>query len=188
MKNTKIKEFVIFDLEATCFDNTDTTKPVDFRNEIIEIGAVKLDETGKEIDRFGKFARPLIHPVISKFCNELTTITQEDIDNADELSDVLVEFLEWCDGATLVSWGFYDRSQMTKDLIANDLEYLLEELEGHQSLKHLHGEWNRLRKGGIGLGSALKFEKLTFDGTAHRGIDDAINIAKIFRKYIKNFL
>jgi len=187
MKNMKRKEFVVFDLEATCYDNTDPTKPKDFRNEIIEIGAVKLDETGKEIDRFGKFARPLIHPVISKFCNELTTITQEDIDYADELGDVLVQFLEWVDGATLVSWGFYDRTQLEKDLIANDLEYLLEELEGHQSLKHLHGSWNKLRRGGIGLGGAIKFEKLTFDGTAHRGIDDAINIAKIFRKYIDRF-
>jgi len=187
MKNMKRKEFVIVDLEATCYDNKDTTKPTDFRNEIIEIGAVKLDETGKEIDRFGKFARPLKHPVISKFCNELTTITQEDIDYADELGDVLVQFFDWCNGATLVSWGFYDRSQLEKDLIANDLEYLLENIEGHQSLKHLHGEWNKLRKGGIGLGGAIKFEKLTFDGQPHRGIDDAINIANIFRKYIDRF-
>jgi 3'-5' exoribonuclease 1 len=183
----KKSKFVVFDLEATCFDNTDPMKPVDFRNEIIEIGAVKLDETGKEIDRFEKFAKPLKYPVISKFCNELTTITQEDIDNADELSGVLVEFLNWCDGATLISWGNYDKSQMSKDLISNDLDYLLPEIEDHYSLKHLHGKWNNLRRGGIGLGGALKFEKLHFDGQPHRGIDDAINIAKIFRKYIDRF-
>ena len=183
----KNREFVIFDLEATCYDNSDISKPVNFKNEIIEIGAVKLDEFGNEIDRFGKFARPLVHPVISKFCNELTTIKQSDIDYADELGDVLVQFLEWCGGATLVSWGYYDKSQITKDLIANDLSYLLEEVSDHHSLKHLHGEWNGLRKGGIGLGGAIKYEKLVFEGTAHRGIDDAINIAKIFRKYIDRF-
>lgn len=183
----KNREFVIFDLEATCYDNSDTSKPTNFRNEIIEIGAVKLDESGNEIGRFGKFAKPLVHPVISKFCNELTTIKQSDIDYADELGDVLVQFLEWCDGATLVSWGHYDKSQITKDLIANDLSYLLKEVSDHHSLKHLHGEWNGLRKGGIGLGGAIKYEKLVFEGTAHRGIDDAINIAKIFRKYIDRF-
>ena len=183
MKN---KEFVVVDLEATCY-NSEVGRPIDFVNEIIEIGAVKLDSTGKEISRFGKFAKPLKFPVISKFCNELTTITQDDIDYADNLSDVLVEFFEWCDGAKLVSWGNYDRSQLTKDLIANDLEYLLDGLEGHQSLKHLHGQWNNLRRGGIGVSGALRFEKLTFDGQPHRGIDDAINIAKIFRKYIDRF-
>jgi inhibitor of KinA sporulation pathway (predicted exonuclease) len=76
------KTFVIVDLEATCYDKEDKTKPKNFDNEIIEIGAVKLDEKGNEIDRFSKFLKPKNHPVISKFCNELTTITQEDIDNA----------------------------------------------------------------------------------------------------------
>lgn len=184
MKNNK--EFVIFDLEATCY-NSEVGRPIDFVNEIIEIGAVKVDSSGKEIGRFSKFAKPLKFPFISKFCNELTTITQEDIDYADNLKDVLVEFLNWVDDATLISWGFYDRTQLSKDLIANDLEYLLDGLEGHKSLKHLHGQWNNLRRGGIGVSGALRFEKLTFDGQPHRGIDDAINIAKIFRKYIDRF-
>jgi inhibitor of KinA sporulation pathway (predicted exonuclease) len=30
-------------------------------------------------------------------------------------------------------------------------------------------------------------EGLEFEGTPHRGIDDAINIANIFRKYIDRF-
>jgi hypothetical protein len=33
-------------------------------------------------------------------------ITQEDIDSAENLSDVL-EFFDWVDGATLISWGMY---------------------------------------------------------------------------------
>lgn len=180
------KEFVVLDLEATCY-NSEIGRPIDFVNEIIEIGAIKLDENGKEIGRFAKFTKPLKFPVISKFCNELTTITQNDIDYADDLSDVLVEFFNWVDGATLISWGNYDRTQLQKDLIRNDLEYLLEETEKHFSLKHLHGQWNKLRRGGIGVSGALKFEKLVFEGTAHRGIDDAINITKIFRKYIDRF-
>ncbi len=34
------------------------------------------------------------------------------------------------------------------------------------------------------MGGALKMEKLTLDGTHHRGIDDARNIAKIFKTNI----
>jgi 3'-5' exoribonuclease 1 len=185
MKNIR-KEFVVLDLEATCY-NSEVARPIDFVNEIIEIGAIKVDKDCKEISRFGKFAKPLKFPVISEFCNELTTITQEDIDTAENLSDVLIEFFDWVDGATLISWGMYDKSQLQKDLIRNDLEYLLEQTEDHFSLKHLHGAWNKLKRGGIGLAGALRFEKLTFEGTAHRGIDDSINITKIFRKYIDRF-
>jgi inhibitor of KinA sporulation pathway (predicted exonuclease) len=77
-----MKKYVIFDLEATCYDrSSDETIPDGFRNEIIEIGAVMLDENGLEISRFGKFAKPLTFPTLSKFCTKLTTITQEDVDN-----------------------------------------------------------------------------------------------------------
>lgn len=186
-----MKTFVIFDLEATCYDDNrkDEVKPLDFVNEIIEIGAVKLDHIGKEIDRFSKFAKPKTFPKLSKFCTELTTITQEDVDNAENLDIVLEDFLNWCDGSTLVSWGFYDKTQMLKDMVRNDLDlpHYLDIMEDHHSLKHLHGQWNNLRRSGIGMGGALKMEGIKLEGTHHRGIDDALNIAKIFRKYINKF-
>jgi len=37
------------------------------------------------------------------------------------------------------------------------------------------------------MGGALKMEGIKLEGTHHRGIDDATNIAKIFRKYINKF-
>lgn len=187
-----MKTFVIFDLEATCYDDSrkDEVKPYGFVNEIIEIGAVKLDHTGKEIDRFSKFAQPILFPNVSNFCTELTTITQEDVDNAETLEKVLEDFLNWCDGCVLVSWGHYDKTQILKDMVRNDLDlpHYEDIMEDHHSLKHLHAEWNNLKKKrGIGMGGALRMEGIKLEGTHHRGIDDAINIAKIFRKYIDRF-
>lgn len=176
--------YTIFDLEATCYNN-DKEKPYGFVNEIIEIGAVKLDKDGNEIGRYSKFSKPLLFPIISEFCNSLTTITQEDIDNSDDLCEVLVDFLKWVDGGILVSWGHYDKSQMKKDLIRNGLDFLLNELNGHISLKHLHGKRNG-NKRGFGMKKALIMEGFKLDGTHHRGIDDAINITKIFKKIYLN--
>lgn len=186
MKNNK--KYVIFDLEATCYDRMEDI-PEGFLNEIIEIGAVMVDENGTELSRFSKFAKPPLFPELSDFCKKLTTITQEDVDNADNLKDVIIEFDKWCDGSTMLSWGFYDKTQLGKDMIRNDLEHLLESstIEDHFSLKHLYAKWNGLRKRGIGMGGALRREGLELDGTHHRGIDDAINITKIFRKYINKF-
>lgn len=51
----------------------------------------------------------------------------------------------------------------------------------HRSLKHEHGKALNLNKGkGVGVQKALSMINEKFEGTAHRGIDDAINIAKIF--------
>jgi 3'-5' exoribonuclease 1 len=185
MKN---KYFVIFDLEATCYGNGEES-PDGFFNEIIEIGALKLDPDGNVVDKFSKFSKPKYFPKISKFCNELTTITQSDIDYSDDISIVLEEFMIWSIDSHYVSWGFYDKTQIIKDLIRNDLETYIERIEdNHSSLKHLHAQWNKLKRNrGVGMNKALVMEGLELDGTHHRGIDDAINISKIFLKYRDKF-
>ena len=50
--------FIIFDLE---WNNAYSYAKKGFMNEIIEIGAVKLDENLKEIDRFREVVRPQVY-------------------------------------------------------------------------------------------------------------------------------
>ncbi len=185
------KIYIVLDLEATCYDREDQTKPKGFVNEIIEIGAVKCNEAGEVLNQFQCFIKPTKFPIISKFCNELTTITQADVDNAKDFKWNIKEFWNWVyknievdEDVIFVSWGHYDRKQLRQDSKINGLndDWITE--ENHISLKHKHAEWNKLKPKGIGLGGACKMEKIVFEGTAHRGIDDAINIAKIFKKYV----
>jgi len=170
------KTFIVVDLEATCWDKADTNKPPGFRNEIIEIGEVKCNEAGDVIDDFCMFAKPKKHPIISEFCTTLTTIRQEDIDNAENAEIVLPIFFRWAlgmhhenkDAVKFVSWGHYDKRQFRDDLQSNKMDPEVINDSNHLSLKHLHGEWNKLHKP-IGLGGACKYEKILFTGTAHRG-------------------
>jgi 3'-5' exoribonuclease 1 len=61
--------YVIVDLEATCWEGRDSS-----RNEIIEIGAVLVNEQQEILSEFEQFVRPLMNPVLSEFCKNLTTI------------------------------------------------------------------------------------------------------------------
>lgn len=184
------KIFIINDVEATCYDREDKNKPAGFRNEIIEIGAVKCDEQGNILDEFSMFLKPKKHTIISEFCTTLTTIKQHDIDCAPAAINVLRDFFTWSldigKDVKFVSWGHYDKRQFRDDLQFNGLNKELINDSNHLSLKHLHGEWNNLKKP-IGLGGACKFENITFEGTAHRGIDDAKMVQKVFKKYIHKF-
>ena len=169
-------KYIVLDLEATCWKDREVKKP----NEIIEIGALKIDENGQILSEFSAFVQPKLHPVLSDFCKELTTISQAEIDTADDYSTVIHAFQDWInldEDYYLCSWGFYDKSQFKKD---NDLHNLDSRwLKNHISIKHQHGEIKKLRRP-IGMVAALKLEKLSLEGTHHRGIDDARNIAKIF--------
>lgn len=184
------KCYIVLDLEATCYDklNINEIKPENWVSEIIEIGAVKVDANGNILDTFSKFLKPKKFPHISKFCNQLTTITQKDIDNAEDANIVLKEFFKWSntngyDDTKFVSWGFYDKKQFQSDLELNEIKQKWIRDDNHLSLKHLHSQWNNIKKP-LGLGRACEFEKIKFEGVAHRGIDDAKNITKIFIKYI----
>ena len=66
---------IIFDLEATCWDKGTPG----MTQEIIEIGALRLNELGQKVGSFHSMVRPMVHPVLSPYCRRLTHIDQEDI-------------------------------------------------------------------------------------------------------------
>ena len=180
------KRFVLLDLEATCDDRTESWVPKD-ESEIIEIGAIMIDEHGKRISSFHTYVKPVLHPTISAYCTNLTKITQELVDSAPVFSQAISMFKEWIaendltpEAYWLVSWGHYDRQQIAAECEAcgQDIEWL----RRHTSLKHEHARINRTRQG-LGMGVALRKEGFEFVGDQHTATADTENMAKIFLKY-----
>ena len=86
------EEFVAFDLETTGLSS--------HTDRIIEIGAVIL-KNGKEVDRFQTFVdpeRPLDRKIV-----ELTGITEEMLQGAPKIEEVLPKFLDFIGGRVLVA-------------------------------------------------------------------------------------
>ncbi len=170
--------YIVFDLEATCWEN----KSKD--NETIEIGAILINDKKEIVSEFCRFIKPLRHPQLSQFCKELTSIQQSDIDSAQYFSHVIEEFKSWVtqneQDYVLCSWGFYDKNQFKSDCLLHGLDDNW--TNKHISLKHQYAEIKKLKRA-IGMKNALISEKMNLEGTHHRGIDDARNIAKIFIKY-----
>ena len=171
--------YIVFDLEATCWDGWDKSQ-----NETIEIGAVKVNDKKEIVSEFEQFIKPLKHPILSDFCKNLTSIRQDDVDNAPFFSEVIEDFKTWIghgkEEYVLCSWGFYDRKQFESDCQIYGLDD--DWVRHHISLKHQYGQFKNLQRA-IGMKNALQLEGLGLEGTHHRGIDDARNIAKIFIKY-----
>lgn len=170
--------YIILDLEATCWEGHDKS-----RNETIEIGALKVNDQKEIVSEFQRFIKPIRYPILSDFCKELTSITQDDVDKANPYYHVIEEFKNWInqeEDYMLCSWGFYDRKQFESDDELNHLDSGW--LSAHISLKHQYGKFKNLKRA-IGMKRALIAEGFPLDGTHHRGIDDARNITKIFIKY-----
>lgn len=168
--------YIILDLEATCWDQWEKKD-----NETIEIGALWINEQQEIISEFQRFIKPIRYPILSDFCKELTSIRQKDVDEADHFYKVIEEFKNWFNWDTedymLCSWGFYDRKQFESDCDLHQLDKKW--IKKHISLKHQYRDIKPLRRA-VGMKKALKSEGFELEGTHHRGIDDARNIAKIF--------
>ena len=80
----------------------------------------------------------------------------------------------------LCSWGKFDQTQLIKDCELHDIEE--DWLFDYINLKTQYSDMKKLSKP-YGLKKAVKREGFEFEGTHHRGIDDAYNLAKIFGKY-----
>lgn len=171
--------YVIFDLEATCWYQWDKSQ-----NETIEIGAILINDQKEIVSEFEAFIKPIRFPKLSDFCIQLTSIQQSDVDNSPYFNEVIAKFKDWFDfddqNYVLCSWGFYDKKQFESDCKIHGLN--AEWVNQHISLKHQYGKFKNLKRA-IGMKNALKLEGFKLDGTHHRGIDDARNIAKIFIKH-----
>jgi len=174
-------KYIVFDLEATCWDQHDRSN-----NETIEIGAVMINENKNFESEFVQFVKPIRYPKLSDFCKKLTTITQQDVDEAPYFYEAKEKFLNWIgsDDYVLCSWGFYDKKQFESDCEIHSMDKKW--ITNHISLKHQYAKFKNLKRG-IGMKRALENENFEIEGTHHRGIDDAKNTAKIFIKYFDNW-
>lgn len=175
--NIEEEHYLIIDFEATCCNDNSFPRE---EMEIIEIGAVLMDsQTFAIISQFQSFIRPARHPQLTAFCKELTTIRQSDVDPAPPFPDVIQTLRDWLKSTPsyrFCSWGGYDKNQLIQDCTYHGTAYPFS--DAHTNLKKAFAKARHLRKP-VGIGGALKHLGLTFEGTAHRGIDDAKNIARI---------
>jgi len=172
--------YLIIDLEATCWERNEGHYG---ENEIIEIGSILLDDDHEILGEIQRFIRPVRNPVLSEFCKKLTSITQSDVDSAQAFPEVLQDFqnqVEQTSGQRLsnlvfCSWGDYDRKQLMRDCVYHKIPY---PFGAHRNIKKEFARWRHIKP--VSIPRALAVIGLSWEGTHHRGIDDARNIARIF--------
>lgn len=167
--------FVVFDLETFGLNS--------HKNEIIEIGAIKLKGT-RIVDTFSSFVNP--NKIIPKKISELTHITQDMVDNAPTIEDVLPKFLEFTKDAVMVAHNSaFDMGFIRRDAKKYmGIDYKPPIIDTLQMARDLYPDLK-----GYNLDRLNKTFKLSLENH-HRAIDDAQSTAKLFimflEKYIEN--
>ena len=179
----QLDKILVVDIEATCWDGP---TPDGMKTDIIEVGVCLLDVNSGEIsDNRGILVKPE-RSAISDFCTELTTITPQMV------SDEGISYKEACSilkkeyfsqSRAWASFGAYDAKQFQRQSTALNIGYPFG--PSHINVKTLFALKKKLGHE-QGMAGALAILDLPLEGTHHRGVDDANNIAKILRWILNN--
>ena len=171
---------VVVDLEMNPVDREYKDIRKKLSGEIIEIGAVRLDENYQQEDKFRCYVLPE-YGAIRKHITELTGITQEMVAGSAHFGEAFKSFVDWIgEGETKIySWSMSDIKQLRKEC-----RLKLEDFD----TGWLDSRWVDLQKAfddRIGLHNSLALKHALgamnkdFEGTAHTALDDAINTSAI---------
>lgn len=111
--------YIIFDLEWNNAYNYSSRK---FMNEIIEIGAVKLNDSLEVVDTFKTLVIPQFTKKLSSRCKRITKITNEEIkENAIGFHEAFRDFARWSNGeeSVFMSWSNSDLYVLANNYIEN---------------------------------------------------------------------
>lgn len=178
-------KIIIIDLEATCWKNE--VPPKGQESEIIEIGLSVLNtETGEISQNQGILIKPT-RSEVSPFCTELTTITQQLLDEQGVSFEEAIEMVaDQYDPReyTWASYGQYDLNMLRRQCRNRNIPYPMG--EDHINVKTFFTQVRGLARP-TGMNGALNILNIPLEGTHHRGVDDANNIAKIMKWCVENY-
>lgn len=170
------QSLVVYDLEASCWRGVWHR-----RKETIEIGAVGYRRGAPHWEEFHTYVRPVRIPKLSRFCTELTGITQEQVDGAPTFPQALASFLAWAGGGevTLASWGPYDAWQLGLDLEYHQLE---PPPVHHLDVKTLFNTLMGVKR--RSFAEAAASVGLELEGRRHSALHDARNTARMLDRLL----
>ncbi len=152
-------------------------------SELIEIGAVKMDDTYQEIDRFQTYIHPEFGSMDQRI-TELTGITDTKLENAPLFAEAMDQFHAWVGKAEaqFYSWSLSDIRQFQLEAAFKGYDRaFIRRMEAHWN--DFQEEYSRLLgiEKKIRLDQAVSGADYQFTGAQHTALADAVNTAEILR-------
>lgn len=152
-------------------------------SELIEIGAVRMDERFNVIDHYQSYVSPDYGAMDARII-ELTGITDDKLEGAPRFADAMNDFSRWIgnEKTKFYSWSLSDLRQFQNE--ANFKEYsenIIKKMENNwidfqEEYSRLLGIEKKIR-----LKQAVSAADYEFTGAAHTALADAVNTAEILR-------
>ena len=173
--------YIVLDLEWNqCpYGKESENKKLPF--EIIEFGAVKMNEQKEIIDTFHQLVRPVVYRKIHFRTREVIAVSLEDLERDGILFPEAAEaFFNWCGREyRFCTWGTLDLTELQRNL---DFYYMGSLMDGpliYEDVQKLFAIAYETRKERRSLEYAVDFLHVEDNGEFHQALDDAVYTARV---------
>lgn len=178
--------YIVFDLEwnQSPGGKRDSNERLPF--EIIEIGAVKLDDQDRTVDSFQRLIKPQVYNWIHNSIHEVIHVDYKDLEKGVPFPQAVREFLEWCGpDYYFFTWGNQDVMELQRNMKYYHMLTLLPGPVTYYDVQKLFGICYEDRKSRRSLEYAIDYLKIEKEQEFHRALADAYYTAEVLKRLDK---
>ena len=175
--------YIIFDLEwnqsSAAERIDDNGQPLPF--EIVEIGAVKLNESRDMISEFSELIKPQIYHEMHYITSKLIHLQMKQLEKGRPFVEVMDEFLEWCgEDCVFCTWGPLDLLELQRNMEYYQMPPLSDIPIKYLDIQKLFSIAYEDKKSRRSLEYAIDMLGIHKDIPFHRAFSDAYYTAQVF--------
>ena len=173
--------YIVFDLEWNQ-SNTGREKEVEkLPFEIIEIGAVKIDDTCVTTGEFHELIRPQVYREMHHITGKLIQLNMKELERGQFFPKTMEAFLDWCgsDAYQFCTWGSLDLMELQRNMKFYDMTPLSDGPIAYLDVQKLFSIAYEDGKKRRSLEFAIDFLEIEKDIPFHRAFTDAYYTGKI---------
>lgn len=175
--------YIVFDLEWNQSPEGKRCSDERIPFEIIEIGAVKLNEKREKISEFQTLIKPQVYNWIHDSIHEVIHVDYKDLMNGIPFPQAVREFLEWCgQDYMFCTWGLQDLMELQRNMRYYDLLELIPGPVPYYDIQKLFSWFHENIKLRRSLEYAIDSLGLQKAKSFHRALEDAEYTAEVFGK------
>ena len=178
--------YIIFDLEWNQSSHPDNSSRVDKDGrplpfEIVEIGAVKLNENRDMIGEFSELVKPQIYHEMHYITSKLIHLQMEQLEKGKPFVEVMKQFLEWCgEDCMFCTWGPLDLLELQRNMEYYEMKPLSDRPVRYLDIQKLFSIAYEDKKSRRSLEYAIDMLGIHKDIPFHRAFSDAYYTAQVF--------
>lgn len=179
-------KYIVFDLEFNQFwDDEGDKSAVNYRCpfEIIQIGALVLDEQLQVVSTFDRLVKPKLYTQLHPYVEQITGISAEGLDSAVSFAEAYGKFTRLIgDDSVLCVWGMVDIKELIRNVRYHRLDTSIIPRE-YINIQAYASRHLQCPKGtNAGLRHAAELLDIPIKGSFHDALNDAFYTAEVFRR------